>query len=256
MADQAAFDSYLRSLDIGRLEDVIASLETFESEFASEHVVPGTIVLLNLRSNLPERPRGMFELEARLVVARVTYRLLRSLGDPDNVERAVRAILPELTSLSAKLELINQVGYREGVGHKLVSEAAAVEFEKSWRSEVRATSPSDLEREGDLLRLLFSVKRDLAADEPPFEIPETPELTLAILRAARGEVRSQSMDSRAIRRSTQLQWDALSEIFGGPEQLSQRVNRLKEIHPEGEDELLSLVDRYLGGWRPNDFNDD
>ena len=115
MADRSALDSYLRSLDVERLQDVISSLEVYENEFAPEHVVPGTIVLLNLLPELPERQRGMFELDPRMVVRRVVYRLLRSLKAPDAIEAAVREILPELTTLSAKLELITLVGYREGL---------------------------------------------------------------------------------------------------------------------------------------------
>ena len=256
MASRAAFDSYLRSLGVDRLVDVIASLEAFEEKFAPEQVVPGTIVLLNLLPSLPDRPRGMFEFDAKLIVGRVTYRLLRSLGNPNAVEAAVRAILPELTSLSVKLEVITDVGYREGAGHKLVSEAAATEFEKSWRSEVRAASSSDLERECNLLRVLQVARRDAATDEPLLEIPEVPELTLLILRAARSEVMSQSIGSRAIRRSPRLAWDALIKLFGNQDELRKWIDRLKETKPENEGELLSLVDKYLEGWRPKDFDED
>jgi hypothetical protein len=77
----------------------------------------------------------MFELNTHLVVTRVTYRLLRSLGNPEAAEAAVRQILPELKSLSAKLALITDVGYREGAGLKLVSETAASEFERALRDE-------------------------------------------------------------------------------------------------------------------------
>ena len=123
MADRSSLDSYLRSLDAERLQDVIASLEAYEDEFAPEHVVPGTIVLLNLLPELPERQRGMLEFDTRMVVGRVVYRLLRALKVPDAVEAAVLEILPELTTLSAKFELLTHVGYREGAGAKLVSES-------------------------------------------------------------------------------------------------------------------------------------
>lgn len=105
----------------------IANITT-KSE-SPDQVVPATIVLLNLIPDLPERPRGMFDLDVRLVVTRVVYRMLRSLEDPGLVEAAVRRILPELHSLSLKLELIGSVGYREGVGHKLVTESVASELE-------------------------------------------------------------------------------------------------------------------------------
>ena len=51
MADQHALDAYFRSLDMTTLEDVISSLEAYEDEFAPEHVVPGTVVLLNVLRN-------------------------------------------------------------------------------------------------------------------------------------------------------------------------------------------------------------
>ena len=256
IADRAAFDSNLRSLDLERLENVIASLENFEDKFSAEHVVTGSIVLLNLLASLPDRPRGMFEFDARCIVCRVTYRLIRSLGNSNAIEAAVQTILPELVSLSAKLELITDVGYREGAGHKLVSERAATEFEKRWRSEVRTASSSDLERESNLLRVLLVAKRDAEADESLLEIPNNPKFTLAILRAARSEVRSQSNGSRAIRRSPRLAWDALIKLFGSQDELRKRIDRLKETKPEGEGELLSLVDRYMGGWSPKDFDED
>ncbi len=102
MANREALDGYLRSLDAARLQDVIASLEAYEDQFAPAHVVPGTIVLLNLLPDLPERQRGMLGLDTKLVVSRVFYRLLKSLHDSAAVEAAVRQILPELKSLSQR----------------------------------------------------------------------------------------------------------------------------------------------------------
>ena len=253
MADRTAFEDYLHSLDVERLEDVIASLETFEKEFKVEHVVPSTIVLLNLMPSLPERPRGMFDLGARLVVGRVIYRLLRSLGNQSDIEAAVGAILPQLTSLSAKLEPIIDVGYRENAGHKLVSESAAAEFERGWRAEVRAASSADLMRESELLRVLIAAKKDAEPDELLFEIPESPELALAIFKAAQGEIRSQGMGSRAIQRTPKLEWDVLVLLFNSEEEIKRRFEQLKVAKIDGEDELLELLERYLGGWRPKDI---
>lgn len=256
MADRDALEEYLRSLDAGRLQDVIASLEAYEDQFAPEHVVPGTIVLLNLLPDLPERQRGMFDLDTRLVVGRVTYRLLRSLGNPAAVEAAVRHILPELKSLSARLELITDVGYREGAGHKLVSETAAAEFEKALRDEVRARPAEDLTKERDLVRLFLVAKREAHPSEAPLTIDDAPNLTLAVLEAARSEVRSQSMGSRAVRRSPRLAWDLLIELYGDEATLKERIESLKATGPKGADDLLGLADRYLSGWRPKDFGDD
>jgi hypothetical protein len=256
MADGHALDGYLRSLDTKRLQDVIASLEAYEDQFAPEHVVPGTAVLLNLLPDIPKRKRGMFEFGAELVVTRVTYRLLRSLNDLAEVEAAARRILPELKSLSAKLELINDVGYREGAGHKLVSEAAAAEFEKAWRDEVRSTPADKLAKESNLFRVLLITKRQADPSEGQLIIDDSPDLTLAVVRASQSEVLSQSMGSRAVRRSPRLAWDLLIELYGGEATLKDRIEGLKATRPEGVDDLLELVDKYLAGWRPKDFDNE
>jgi hypothetical protein len=256
MSDRVALNDYLRSLDTDRLEDVIASFETYEDEFAPDHVVPGTIVLLNLLPDLPDRPRGMFDFDTTLVVSRVTYRLLRSLDDPEAVEDATRQILPELTSLSSKLELITDVGYRENAGHKLVSEAAASDFEKAWRAEVRSASVEALVKERDLVKVLLLAKREADSSEGQLMISDSPELTLAILRGARSDVRSQSVGSRTVRSSARLAWDVLIEVYGDEATLKERIESLQGVKPEGEDDLIDLADKYAGGWRPKDFGDD
>ncbi len=256
MADDAAFDSYLRSLGNERLQDVIGSLEVFEGQFAPEHVIPGGVVLLNLLEDLPDRDRGMFDLGPGVVVRRVVYRLLRSLGDTDAIERATRAMLPRVRTLSAKAQLVTIVGYREDAGHKLISEAAASELEASWRGEIRSAPPSLLAQERHLLRILLLAKEGASsAAEPSIEVPDSADVTLALLRSARSDMRAQAMGSRAVRRSPRLAWDRLLEVVGHEDLLQERISRLKAMQPEDADELLALVDRYSSGWRPGDFDD-
>lgn len=252
MGDRHALDGFLRSLDPSKLPDVIAQLETFEDQFAPEHVVPATIVLLNLLPDLPERQRGMFDLDPRMIVIRVVYRLVRSLKDPAAVEAAVHQILPKVNSLSSKLELIRIVGYRERAGHKLVSEAAAAALERAWRDEVRAATVDNLVRERGLYRVLLLVKRESDPSEGPLIIDDSPRTTLAILRSARSETISQTVGSRYIRRSPRLAWDSLVELFGDEATLKARIESLNATRPEGADELLELAGRYLSGWRPSE----
>ncbi len=244
----------LGSIDSSRVQDVIAALETFENDFAPQHVVPGTIVLLNFLKDLPRRQRGIFELDTEFVVRRVAYRLLKSLEDPAVLEAAVRNILPELNSLSAKLHLIDIVGYREHVGHKLISQTAATEIEKAWLEEVRGVPADQLAEENNLLRILLVAKRKTGAPEGPILINSSPQFTLAVFRNSRHEVISQTTGSRAERRFPQLSWDALIELYGGEDILRRRIEDLKATRLEGSDEILELADKYLGGWRPNDFS--
>ena len=256
MADRAALDRFLRSLDAARLHEVIACLEVYEEQFAPEHVVPGSIVLLNLLSVLPERQRGFLDFDAHIVIGRVVYRLIRSLKDPDSIEAVVREILPQISTLSAKYELIRIVGYREGSGHKLITEHAASTFEKDWRDEVRSATVEALVKESGLLWIMLHVKREADPAEPPIAIPALSSLTLSLLNSARSEVRSQTFGSRAVRRTARLAWDALVELYAGEDTLRERIETLKALHPQGVDELLLLADKYLRGWRPKDIGED
>jgi hypothetical protein len=255
MSDEAGFEAYMRALDVHRLESVISSLEAYEEDFAAEHVVPGCVVLLNLSPDIPDRPRGMFEFGADMIVGRVVYRLLRSLDDPDRVEAAAREILPKLKRLTGKLQLLSTVGYRENVGHKLISESAAVEMESTWRSQVRAATDAELEMEPDLLRVLYEAKRHEDPASAPIQIPNTTGVTLALLRSAKSETKQQSAGSRSIRRLPRLPWDVLIEIYGSEEILKERIEAIKTIDC-GEADLLTLADRYIAGWRPSHRDDD
>jgi hypothetical protein len=208
---------------------------------------------LNLLPEVPERPRGMFELETRMVIGRVTYRLLRSLEDPRRIAAAVEKILPQLDTVSAKFELITDIGYRENAGHQLVSRDDATRFERAWRDDVRALSSGSVAREFDLLRVLYWARTDADPDEPSLEIPTHPDFTLAVLRSARSEARSQSMGSRSVRREARLAWDTLVDVYGSDDDLHPAIDALLAAKPTGDTELLDLVQRYRTGWRPREI---
>lgn len=156
--DEDALDTFLRSIDLDRLEDVIAALENYEGRYPTKGVRAASTVLLNLLPILPERPRGMLGADARLVVTRVVLRLLRQLPTPEEVERVVREVLPKILTLSSRFQLILLVGHRENAGHKLISTSAAEELEVELADAERAVEPSELAKEWDLLRLLYWVQ--------------------------------------------------------------------------------------------------
>ena len=174
----------------------------------------------------------------------------------DACEQVVKEILPQVKSLSSKQQLITMVGYREGAGHKLVSEAAAQNFEAEWRAEVRSASPEDLERETDLLRTLLLAKREAGPNEPEPALPNSPRFTYAILASARSEVKSQSMDSRFVHRKPRLAWKILIEVYGGEDRLREQIDALKASPPDDVDDLLELADKYISGWRPSEFDNE
>lgn len=106
--------------------------------------------------------------------------------------------------------------------------------------------------------MLLLTKRDADASEDPLTIPSDTVLTLALLRSARSDVRSQSMGSRAVQRFPRLAWDMLIELYGDEATLRERIEALKGSIG-GDDEataLIELADRYASGWRPKDFGDE
>lgn len=255
MHDKDAFDSFLRSLSLNRLESVITCFEMFEDKIPPETVVPGVIVLLNLMPEVPSTTQSLWIPRPGFFVGRIAYRLLRTLTDAARIEAAVNEILPEVKTLSSKLTLITHVGYRENAGHRLVSETTALEFERKWRAEVRAASTEQLAVEADLLRVLSVTKQETTADEAALVLPKTPGVTLALLRSAETEVKSFAFGSRAIHKSPRLHWSTLVDLLDGEDELKRRITELKNAKPEGQDELLALVDKYIEGWRPEKDED-
>lgn len=256
LADKGAFSEFLGDLPTEQLREVISMLEAYEEKYTLEHVVPGSVVLLNLQPTIPDVQRGMFDFGARMTVTRVVYRLVRSLDGPAAVEAAVREILPQVSLLSPKLDLITIVGHRDGAGHRLVTEEAAKGLEQEWRAEVRGADPALLSQEVDLIRVLGLAIDDAKEDEPTISVPDLPEITLALLESAKSEVKSQAMGSRAVVRKPRLHWEGLVKIYGDEGTLRQRIDALKAATTEVDRDLVELVDKYLSGWRPKEFDDD
>jgi hypothetical protein len=250
--DADDLDRYLRSIPGSELEDIISGLEVFEDKYRSEQVVPGVVTLLNLLPDLPERPRGMFDFGAKMKVTRVTYRLLRSLKEPADVEAAVRLVLPKLQHLSLKWEVISTVGYREGAGHRLIAQDAAEAIEAQWRQEVEAVAVEKLETDPDLLRVFLEARRNLPEGQAPRTVPDTPGVTLALLRSARGDALSQAADSYAVRREPRLAWDALVLVFDSEAVLCERIDAILESGMPIEGELKGVIRKYREGWSPTD----
>ena len=267
MPDRDRLNEFIRSLESSRWQDVVSNLCDLADRFGLEHVEPGVVVLLDLWPDMPERPSSSSVLgnDTRGTVRRATLRLLRVLDDAAVVEAAVRRILPEVKSLSSKVELVLQVGHREKSGHKLVSETAAKEFEKMLRNEITAASADDLAEERDPSRVLVFAKHYGGPTEESFDIGDSPKLTFALLRSVRGEMATGSLGSRAIRRSAVLDWEGLNDLYGGEEVLETRINDLevqfeflkpwleaRGIPLDEAERLLELADKYLSGWRPEE----
>ena len=258
LADEDTLDTFLRAIDLDRLEDVIAALENYEGRYPVQGVQPATTVLLNLLPILPKRPRGMLGADTRIVVTRVVLRLLRQLPSPDEIERVVRAVLPKLSTLSSRFQLILLVGHQENAGHKLISVSAAEELEAELVEAVRVAEPVMLAQEWDLLGLLYWAQERLPEGTSVLSTHDDLDLNAKILLDARAEVLTQAMGSRVVTRKQRLQWDVLVKLYGSEDTLGEAISALEASQPADEAliETIALAKRYLDGYRPNDFRDD
>ncbi|AFC45946.1 hypothetical protein MINTM008_50510 [Mycobacterium intracellulare] len=253
MTDEHSLKTLLYSVDPQLRQDVLAALESFERKFTEDQVTPTSIVLLNMLPDIPEIERGMFDLGSGLRVSRITLRLLKVLPDQESVERHLSEIIPRLNSLSAKLQIISDVGYSEGRGAKLASREMVAQLERQWRADVRATAAADLSSETDLLRVMLTAVRETTAEEPPMVVDPSPIVTSALLRSAVSDVRSATLGQRAVRKTPRLAWDALVEIYGSESMLKTRLGELRATEELELEDLLALAARYESGWRPPEF---
>jgi hypothetical protein len=250
MSDETKLGEYLDALKPGELEDVIAALEVYEHAFTPDKIVPGAVALLNRIYAIPERDiRGMFDIgRPDITVGRVVLRMLRRVEDVTERERMVTEIMPKLDAYSTRLDFIHLVGYKEGVGHKLISQAAASELEASLLSDIIARPTPVPDKEWDLLRVYLFVKQEQGEGYKPATLMRPAEIR-SLFRAGRSVMQSQSFGTRAVHVEEHLAWDILVGIVGSEDAIRKARKILHKV--DGDSPLIGLVDKYLDGWRPS-----
>lgn len=249
--DGATLKDYLLGLDPQQLETVLEGLTAYESNFAADMIVPGSITLLNLIDAMPEKKhRGFYDIgRPDITVGRVILRLLRKIENETDREPLVTEILAGVETYSSQLDLIRSVGYGEGAGLKLVTEPFAEQLQTEFVARVQKTPPPEPAREWDAWRVYDAVKT--ATGKAPLAPSMDPVLLRALLHSVKSSARSQPMGSRRIKTEDHLAWDLLVDIFGSEASVKKAVvNVRKKL---GDDDVLQLADKYLSGWRPKRF---
>ena len=251
LADGAALKEYLTGLDPEQLEIVLDGLTSYESKFTTDMIVPGSITLLNLIDAIPEKEqRGFFDIGRRdITVGRVILRLLRRVEDEAAREALVAQILESIETYSSQLNFIHSIGYREGVGDKLVSEAFAEQLQTEFVERVNKVPPAEPAREWDAWRIYDAIKTQTGMR--PLKPSDDPVLLRAVLRSLKSAARSQSIGSRQVKIEDRLAWELLVELFDSEVAVSTVVSNVRETL--GDDATLQLADKYLSGWRPESF---
>ena len=214
MNDREALDRHFRSFKPGEWPSIIELLSGFQDQFHPDHVKPGIIVLYNL---FPDWPKNS-SLRAAPMVGEVARSLLKQT--PEEVEAIVQRVLPELTSLYSKTELINLVGHQEG--YRLISEEAEAEFSRELFNHAQSMSSDDLAQEEGLAWTLKFIKNS----GHPVAIADSPKITFALLRSSLTTITITSPD-----RDQQLQglsWGVLVDLYGSENILKTRMDSLNK----------------------------
>jgi hypothetical protein len=257
LGDGDRLEQLFESLDASIAEGLIQRLEDFEHDYEREWVESSVPVLLNQLPRLREGQRGMFDFGADLVVGRVVLRLLRTIGDGTECFTIVQRILPRVHHLTGRMELIDTVGHRKNVGHRLVTEEAATELYEELRKSIMNASTSQLPEERGLLQLFVRVLDD--SERGPAWVRQActnDSVLLQLLRSGLSEQRSQTMGDYAVRARPSLPWELLVEWLG-EDQLKRRIDELgrtvdREAIPERTRVTLETAERYASGELSNE----
>ncbi|PPF23654.1 KAP family P-loop NTPase fold protein [Rathayibacter rathayi] len=251
MGDATMLKKHLTGLDPEELETVIDDLTSYESRFTTKMVVPGSITLLNLIDSIPEKKQQGFLNAGRrdITVGRIVLRLLRRVEDEAEREALFLQILPSIETYSSQLNLIHIMGYHEGFGHKLVSEAFAARVYATFLERLQKTPPAESSREWDAWRIYDAVLTKTG--KAPLKPGDDPLLLRAVLYSLKSTARSQLMDSYQVKFEDRLAWDLLVQLFETEAAVAEAIGSVRDAL--GDDEALQLADRYLAGWRPGHF---
>jgi KAP family P-loop domain protein len=254
MHDLEGFSKFMSDIDQDELENFIQSLEAYEDEYKKEQVIPASVVLMNNIYRIPERKnRGMFDLSRPdIIVGRVVLRLLRSIED-DERELVAKKILSQLKSYSTRLDFIELIGHREGVGHKLVKKELADQLHSDFIEKVSSQRPTKFANEWQLLRVYYVVVDKKGDKYVPFKFSKVTEIR-TLLQDAYDETRSQPMNSRKVKITPVLHWEMLVRVIGSEEAIKNITAKLKKM--DGQTDLIILIEKYLEGWRPGQDEDD
>jgi len=216
----------LARLDERQLEVMLERLEHYDGNFPSECPEVPIAVLLNQFERLRAGRRGLYDPGAEIKLPRVVLRLLRRL-DPGRVEATARAALPEIAPLSARMELIDLIGHREGAGHGLVAEEAAIQLEAEHVLRILGADLEALSEERNLTPLIArACQWDLARGrELAVKLARDDRRLLRLLRSATGQSGGGTAGSDPRPGAYELNWHGLADLFG-EEALIERIAAL------------------------------
>ena len=258
LTDEKELIRLIDALDEQRFEAALERLEDFERDFPVEAAPIAAPVLVNRMGRLSTHSSGMLGLSPRFKVTRVVLRLLRRIGDPEDLMASMSAMLGKVDTLSGWFELVEMVGHRQSVGHKLVGENQAKQLEDQFVDRLKSATAKQFMDEWNLFALSLRTLHWLEDEDRARLAARLREhliedgFVLTLLRTA---VNYAHYNGHAEKR---VFWDELVEVFG--EGLADSVDRLprsplyRNLLEEDQD-TINLAQRYASGWRPKAWHE-
>ena len=257
---QSIVDSMSSAELLDLIERMNQGLEEIPVDLAALDKDPATVglpVLMDLLERLPEET-GMFRFGGSMVLTRAALGLLKRLPTPEARAEAVRSVLPQIRSLSARLILILVCGHREGVGNRLLVSEVATELENTLRSDLMALPAADFAKEPQTVRLAKLLAETPEGRTVLGDLAEDDRVMLSLFVGSVGDITRQAIGSVAVEVTKTLAWDLLAGYFGGDEEmLKRRTGELVEAVKSNamtisdeEREALRLALDYATGNRP------
>ena len=248
LTDERKLIRWLDALDEQRFEAALERLEDYEHDFPVEAAPIAVPVLVNRMGRLSDHSAGMFGLSPRFKVTRVVLRLLTRIKDPEDLIATMSTVLGKVDTLSGWFELVEMVGHRQSVGHRLVGEEQAKKLENQFVNQLQSATARQLTDEWNLfaisLRTRHWVEDDSRLADRLREHIVDDGFALTLLRTA---VNYMHYNGHTEKR---LFWDELVEVFG--EGLADTVDRLagsplSQNLPEEDQDTVNLAKRYVSG---------
>jgi hypothetical protein len=212
-------------------------------------------VLMDLLHRLPE-DTGMLSFGGSMVLMRAALRLLKRLPTQEARADVVRAVLPEIRSLSARLILLMVAGHRKDIGNGLVAVDVATELENTLRNELIALPADAFAKELRTVRLADLLAETADGRSALHDLAEDNRVMLSLFVGSVGEVRGQAMGAAAVQVTKTLAWDRLGIYFGEEMLIRRTAELLVAVNDNGieisdeEREALGLAADYATGNRP------
>lgn len=189
----------------------------------------------------------MFDPDIRDIVTRVIYDLLSLVPESEAVE-CVQAVYRGISSLSAKLEFLHMVEFKEGSGQNWVSPDSSSELAGNLRDEIRSVSAQQIANEPHCYWIIKWVTDSALSGEQGMPYLQDPAVAPILVKGSVRQGRSRSLASRYIEVERWFDLPSLNQILGGQTRSVQLIDSCR--HQRNDEELaeaINLADKYLSG---------